>query len=161
MCLCSCTPCEGIHAQVTSQGGGTGGEGSKPSARVGSAGIGLGRLRARGVERRAAARAKGPCAFGGENLLNRIQRSRGWALRRTKPRSKHGTCASLGLAQCLGCCSIVWILRAFMIAVPDNSELAVMTTDFQGSRYTKTPNSLGQKVRLQMRSHQRMRKGGK
>ena len=21
MCLCSCTPCEGIHAQVTSQGG--------------------------------------------------------------------------------------------------------------------------------------------
>ena len=22
MCLCSCTPCEGIHAQVTSQGGG-------------------------------------------------------------------------------------------------------------------------------------------
>ena len=24
MCLCSCTPCEGIHAQVTSQGGGVG-----------------------------------------------------------------------------------------------------------------------------------------
>ena len=25
MCLCSCTPCEGIHAQVTSHGGGGGG----------------------------------------------------------------------------------------------------------------------------------------
>ena len=24
MCLCSCTPCEGIHAQVTSQRGGGG-----------------------------------------------------------------------------------------------------------------------------------------
>ena len=28
MCLCSCTPCEGIHAQVTSQGGGAQGGGT-------------------------------------------------------------------------------------------------------------------------------------
>ena len=37
MCLCSCTPCEGIHAQVTSHGVGWGGWGG-----VGWGGVGVG-----------------------------------------------------------------------------------------------------------------------
>ena len=40
MCLCSCTPCEGIHAQVTSQ---RGGEGERGRGGEGGRGRGEGR----------------------------------------------------------------------------------------------------------------------
>ena len=59
MCLCSCTPCEGIHAQVTSQGGG--GERGRAGARSGNGG-------GRGGEANSAAKKDGSRAGGSKTV---------------------------------------------------------------------------------------------